>query len=223
MEKIRSLIVGATGLVGGEILKILESQNQNISLLSRTAIKEKSDDVEEYIINFNDIDNFDMPKFDNIFISIGTRLDISELLYIKNANRKKFIEVDYELIIAIAKKAFSSGTKSIAIVSAVGANSSSSNLYLKTKGELEKEIKLIGYEKVVIAQPGHLLGDRPDDGLRLGIVLMELGAKVLEPLMLGPLKDLRSIAAAKVASSMVRFMNSKKGHYKLKYQDFINS
>ena len=164
-----------------------------------------------------------MPKFDNIFISIGTRLNISELLYIKNANRKKFIEVDYDLIIAIAKKAFSSGTKSIAIVSAVGANSNSSNLYLKTKGELEKEIKLIGYEKVVIAQPGHLLGDRPDDVLRLGIVLMELGAKVLEPLMLGPLKDLRSISAAKVASSMVRFMNSKKGHYKLKYQDFINS
>lgn len=106
MEKIRSLIVGATGLVGGEILKILESQNQNISLLSRSALKEKSDDVEEHIINFNDINDFDMPQFDNIFISIGTRLDISELLYIKNANRKKFIEVDYDLIIAIAKKPF---------------------------------------------------------------------------------------------------------------------
>ena len=74
-----------------------------------------------------------------------------------------------------------------------------------------------------LGQPGHLLGNRPDDGLRLGIVFMELGAKVLEPLMLGPLKDLRSISAAKVASSMVRFMNSKKGLYKLKYQDFINS
>jgi NAD dependent epimerase/dehydratase family enzyme len=40
MEKIRSLIVGATGLIGGEILKVLESQNQDISLLSRSALKE---------------------------------------------------------------------------------------------------------------------------------------------------------------------------------------
>ena len=39
MEKTRSLIVGATGLVGGEILKILESQNQNISLDCQSIVR----------------------------------------------------------------------------------------------------------------------------------------------------------------------------------------
>ena len=67
---------------------------------------------------------------------------------------------------------------------------------------MEEEIKLIGYETVVIAQPGHLLGNRPNDKFRFEIPLMEFGAKLFEPLMVGPLKNLRFISAFKVGKAM---------------------
>lgn len=88
---------------------------------------------------------------------------------------------------------------------------------------MEEEIKLIGYETVVIAQPGHLLGNRPNDKFRFEIPLMEFGAKLFEPLMVGPLKNLRFISAFKVGKAMFNFMNSnKKGIFKLKYEEFMN-
>ena len=52
---------------------------------------------------------------------------------------------------------------------------------------------------------------------------MEFGAKLFEPLMIGPLKNLRFISAFNVGKAMVNFMNSnKKGIFKLKYEEFMN-
>ena len=52
MDNIKVLIAGATGLVGGEILRALEHKNQAITLLSRRELKSKPDNIEEIIINF---------------------------------------------------------------------------------------------------------------------------------------------------------------------------
>ena len=52
MEEIRSLVIGATGLVGGEILKIIKEKGGDVSLLSRSPLNNKSDDLKEYILNF---------------------------------------------------------------------------------------------------------------------------------------------------------------------------
>ena len=58
MEEIRSLVIGATGLVGGEIVKIIKEKGGDISLLSRNPLNSKSDDLKEYILNFNEINEF---------------------------------------------------------------------------------------------------------------------------------------------------------------------
>ena len=53
MEEIRSLVIGATGLVGGEILKIIKEKGGDVSLLSRNPLNNKSENLKEYILNFN--------------------------------------------------------------------------------------------------------------------------------------------------------------------------
>tara|TARA_B100000767_G_C19727899_1_gene520314 strand:+ start:699 stop:1376 length:678 start_codon:yes stop_codon:yes gene_type:complete len=220
--KKRSLIIGGTGLIGGEILKILDAQNEDIILFSRCSVKLESKNIKEYLVDFDNLEKIkDIPRVDNVYISIGTRLDVSELLYIKKRARKEFSRVDLDLVLNSAKKAFSLGARSIAIVSAIGANRSSKNLYLKTKGVLEEEIKKIGYEKVVIAQPGHLLGERPGEKIRIEISAMEFIAKILEPLMIGPIKPFRSIEAINVADSMVRsIQDGVNGVFTLRFDDF---
>ncbi len=222
MIKKRSLLIGASGLIGGKILKILHAQNENIILFSRHSINLESKNIKEYLVDFNNLEKIkDVPQIDHVYISLGTRLEVSELLYIKKKDRKEFSRVDLDLVLNSAKTAFSLGARSIAIVSAIGANSLSKNLYLKTKGILEEEIKKIGYKKVVIAQPGHLLGARPEEKLRIEITIMEFIAKILEPLMIGPIKPFRSIEATNVADSMVRsIQDGVDGVFTLRFDDF---
>ena len=187
MDKPKVLIIGASGLVGGEILKTTESMGQEIVTLSRKKLISKNQDTEEIIINFDDLQLSDIPKVNHVYIALGTELDTSELMYIKKPRRKGFRKVDYEYVTEIAKMAHGNGAESISVVSAVGANKSSRNLYLKTKGEMEEKIISIGYNKTVFAQPGHLLGKRLLKKIRPEVPIMEFGARILKPLMIGPL------------------------------------
>ena len=145
-------------------------------------------------------------------------------MYIRKSDRDEFIKIDCEYILNIAKKSFQNGAKSIAVVSAIGANKNSKNLYLKTKGIMEKLVKELGFTKTVFAQPSHLLGKRVDENFKIDVSLIELGGKIFDPLMHGPLTDFRFIDAKYVAKAMVQKMNdSSKGLSVLKYKDFVNA
>ena len=223
MDKPKVLIIGASGLVGGEILKTTESMGQEIVTLSRKKLISKNQDTEEIIINFDDLQLSDIPKVNHVYIALGTELDTSELIYIKKSRRKGFRKVDYEYVTKIAKMAHGNGAESISVVSAVGANKSSRNLYLKTKGEMEEKIISIGYNKTVFAQPGHLLGKRLLKKIRPEVPIMEFVARILKPLMIGPLEDLKFIKASLVAKSMVKHMNIPTDKIvRLKYKELID-
>ena len=223
MDKPKVLIIGASGLVGEEILKTTESMGQEIVTLSRKKLISKNQDTEEIIINFDDLQLSDIPKVNHVYIALGTELDTSELIYIKKSRRKGFRKVDYEYVTKIAKMAHGNGAESISVVSAVGANKSSRNLYLKTKGEMEEKIISIGYNKTVFAQPGHLLGKRLLKKIRPEVPIMEFGARILKPLMIGPLEDLKFIKASLVAKSMVKHMNIPTDRIvRLKYKELID-
>ena len=221
----KSLIVGASGLVGGEILNLLSHEGNDVTIISRRLLKLNLPNVKESIVDFNEIENeINFPAVDHVYIALGKRLDTSELIYIKKSNRDSFIKVDHDYVIAVAKKAFSMGARSISIVSAVGVDKNSMNLYLQIKGKVEEEIKSIGYDNVVIAQPGHLLGERPDDRFRIEIPVIEFFTKILEPLMFGPLQNFRNISAKQVAKGMVTSMqDGSVGVTTLQYKEFIES
>ena len=220
MGKTKVLIIGASGLVGSEILKATEGSDQEIVTISRKKLISKSESTKEIIINFDNIQLSDIPKVNHVYIALGTDLDTSELLYIKKSRRKEFKKVDYGYVIKLAKMAYKQGAESISIVSAVGANKNSKNLYLKTKGEMEEEIISIGYKKTIFAEPGHLLGDRPSKKFRPEVTIMEFGAKILKPIMIGPLEDLKFIEASLVAKSLVKHMNKSSDKIlRLKYKE----
>ena len=106
-------------------------------------------------------------------------------------------------------------------ISAIGADMNSKNFYLQTKGKIENSIKQIGYKKVVFAQPSHLLGSRPNDKIRIEVPIIELGAKIMDPLMIGPLSDLRFIKASCVAKAMIDTLNEGSENLtRLKFKDF---
>ena len=204
----KSLIVGASGLVGGEILNLLSHEGNDVTIISRRLLKLNLPNVKESIVDFNEIENeINFPAVDHVYIALGKRLDTSELIYIKKPNRDSFIKVDHDYVIAVAKKAFSMGARSISIVSAVGVDKNSMNLYLQIKGKVEEEIKSIGYDR-----------------FRIEIPVIEFFTKILEPLMFGPLQNFRNISAKQVAKAMISSMqDSSSGVTTLQYKEFIES
>ena len=217
------LIVGASGLVGGEILENLKITDNDLILLSRKKLQCENY-INQIIIDFEDIDSLDTNlKVDEIYIAIGHKLSLSELIYIKKNDRKNFVNVDFNYIKKIAEFAKNCGANSIGLISAIGANTKSFNTYLKVKGDVEEKIKLIGYKKIIIAHPSHLLGRRSGEQIPMSVKVFEQITNLFGYLMIGPLQKFRNVEANKVAKGIISKMNSvKEGVHYIDYKYFKN-
>ena len=217
------LIVGASGLVGGEILENLKTTNNELILLSRKKLLYENS-INQIVIDFEDIDSLDTNlKIDEIYIGIGHKLSISELIYIKKNNRKSFVKVDFHYIKKVAEFGKNCGANSIGLISAIGANTKSFNTYLKVKGDVEQEIKLVGYKKIIIAHPSHLLGKRAGEDIPMNVKAFEQITNLFGFFMIGPLEKFRNVEAKKVAKGIIAKMNSvEEGIHYIDYKYFKN-
>ena len=80
-------------------------------------------------------------------------------------SKENFRKVDIDYCLSIARKAKESGAETLSLISSIGANSSSKNFYLKTKGELEESIQSLGFSTVNIFRPSFLVGERSEKRL----------------------------------------------------------
>ena len=217
------LLAGASGLVGSNLLNILLKKDSNLILLSRKKVNTKKE-IKQIITSFDELDRLDNKiPIDTVYIAIGKRLSLIELVYLKKKSRSSFKKVDFEYIKDIAAFAKRSGARSLGLISAVGANKNSLNTYLKVKGKTEEEIMSLGFDKVIIARPGHLLGKRKNESINPIIFIFEMITNITGMLLLGPLKKFKNIDSSKVASAIIEKINtSPDGVYLLDYDDFRN-
>ena len=217
------LLAGASGLVGSNLLNILLKKDSNLILLSRKKVNTKKE-IKQIITSFDELDRLDNKiPIDTVYIAIGKRLSLIELVYLKKRSRSSFEKVDFEYIKNIAAFAKRSGAKSLGLISAVGASKNSLNTYLKVKGKTEEEIMSLGFEKVIIARPGHLLGKRKNESINPIIFIFELITNIAGMFFLGPLKKFKNIDSSKVASAIIEKVNTSfDGVYFLDYDDFRN-
>ena len=73
--KIKSLLVGASGLVGSEILKYLHERDQDITIFTRKPLHASTDKHKEINIDFENRNNFDCPYIDHVYSAFGMNLD----------------------------------------------------------------------------------------------------------------------------------------------------
>ena len=217
------LLAGASGLVGNNLLNILQKNDSNLILISRKKVNTNKE-IKQIVTNFDELEQLNNKiSIDTVYIAIGKRLSLIELMYLKKKSRSNFEKVDFEYIKNIAAFAKRSGAKSLGLISAVGANKNSLNTYLKVKGKTEEEIMSLGFDKVIIARPGHLLGKRKNESINPIIFIFEMITNITGMLLLGPLKKFKNIDSSKVASAIIEKINiSPDGVYFLDYDDFRN-
>lgn len=216
------LLIGASGLVGGMIAKFCEEKKYHQVQINRTSLCNKSDLIEEIVTNFNDHEYLeDIPSTDHVCVASGTRLSLSQLIYIRKKDRELFRNIDLKMPVEIAKNAFLKGAKEISIISAVGADENSTNYYLKTKGMLEKEIKNIGFDKITFVRPGHLLGKR-NSRVTWEVKFYEFIFMMMKPMMVGMFKKFRNVQAKDVALAVISSIEkSFDGSKILEYDDIV--
>ena len=225
MNKKTSLIAGSTGFLGSKILNFLYKEDQKIYCLSRRKSEINSINIEDIIIDFDAINNLSLPKIDHVYLCLGYELRAWELISMPERKKDPFYKVDYEYTLNIAKKAEEVGATSISLVSAVGANKNSESFYLKTKVDLEEEIKKLKFETINIFQPGHLAGrinwQKKKSDPRLDVFAFEIGSLFLDPFLVSRLKKFRSINANKLANFIVKStINENLGINQYQYSDF---
>ena len=194
-----AIIIGATGLVGSTLVKqICENPNYSkVVLLLRKPLNISHSKLIQEVIDF---DNIDASKIlgDDLFCAMGTTLA-------KAGSKEAQYKIDCTYPYEIGKIAKANGVKQYILVSSVGANSDSSNFYLRTKGDLENKIQLLGFQNFVSVRPSMLLGDREES--RLGEKIGKVFSNLLSPLLFGSLRKYHGIEASDVAKAMQRLAN----------------
>lgn len=192
-----ALIIGATGLIGNQLLvKLLHSPYYDkVVVLTRRTLGIINTKLTEIIFDFDKPDASKVVAND-IFCCLGTTIK-------KAGSKDAFKKVDLEYPLTIAALARQNNAEKFLIVTAMGADSKSAFFYNQVKGEVEHGLTSLKYPALHIFRPSLLLGDRPES--RMGEKVGEVLAAVFKPVMFGPLKKYRAIDSAKVANAMLAF------------------
>ncbi len=191
-----ALLVGATGLVGSELLTqlLVHPNYKEVVALVRRPLDQKHPKLRQEIIDFDQLDATKV-QGDDVFSALGTTLK-------KAGSKDAQYRIDCMYPAQIGLLARQNGAKQYLLVSALAANADSSNFYLRTKGDLEGKIKALNFDHFVTARPALLLGDRED--VRLGEVIGAAISRLFKPII--PRKY-QAIAASKVATALISLAN----------------
>ena len=209
-----SLVIGSTGLIGKKLIFELAKKDSEVIAIARRSISNLPKKVSLLNINFDDfLENGSLPSCDHIYICLGTTIK-------KAGSQSEFKKVDFDYCVSFAKKAREAGATKISLVSSVGANPYVKNFYLKTKGEVEEEIKKIDFHYINIFRPSLLLGSREENRF-----LEKIGQNLspfINLFLIGFLRKYRSIKSSNVAYCMANYKQSGGVRY-LYFDDFNNN
>jgi len=206
-------VVGATGLIGGELLQQLfnDPYFNKIRALVRRPLAIDNQKLEKKLVDFDDADSLlvALDGSDVVFVAVGTTQ--RKVKGDKQAYRK----VDYDIPVNLARYCKIVGCNKYVLVSSVGANGNSNNFYLKLKGEVEDSIKQAGIESVHIMRPSMLLGSRKESRPLEKIAQPVMG--VLSFLLPSKYKPIKARDVAKAMSRISK--TDKRGFFVYEYHD----
>lgn len=190
-----AIVIGATGLIGSNVVKLLIDAEHvsRIRVITRRPIDYSSEKVENHVINFDRLSDYeDLFAADILFSCLGTTAKQAGSI-----SNQRIVDLDYQY--NAARIACEQGVSNYLLVSSSGADKQSLSAYLKMKGELETKIQDLAFEHISILQPSLLLGQRQQSRLA-----EDLASKVLPMICKLPmLRRYRPIYGLEVAQKMV--------------------
>ncbi len=193
-EQLRICLVGATGLTGWEMIEqgVARSDVRIIAVSRREKPLPIGARMEMVVAEASDWGkSIAFARAQLLVCALGTTW--------RKAGKDEavFRAVDLDLVLASARHARAAGIDHMIVVSSVGADASSSNRYIKAKGEMEQGLAKLGFRRLDILRPGLLRGARGEQRIaeRLGMLFSPLA----DLLMRGQFRKYRSIRVSVLA------------------------
>ncbi|WP_374139558.1 NAD(P)H-binding protein, partial [Sphingomonas sp.] len=152
---VKLTLVGATGLVGRAVMEELVGRSDfRLTAMARREVPlPKGARMEMRLAP--------VEQWDEVLHAIHPEVVICTLgTTWRKAGRDEevFREVDYSLVLDVARAAKEAGAWHFIFVSSVGANSAAKNFYLRVKGETENALAKLHFKRLDILRPGLLRG-----------------------------------------------------------------
>lgn len=196
MSKI-AIVLGATGLTGGLLTRLLinDSFFSKIKLVSRRPTGFEHPKVETIICDILQLGSIKSQFVgDVVFCCIGTTKA-------KTPDRTLYYSIDYGIPTNAALLAKENGIPTFMVISSVGTSTKSPFFYVRTKGEMERDVIATGIENTYILKPAFING-RPDLDRKGEKGLKKIMA-ITDFFMIGFLRKYRSVMAADIAKAMI--------------------
>ena len=184
------LLAGATGLVGSRVLAL----RREIVPVGRRATGVAG----EIVADFAALPP--LPPARVAISALGTTIRAA-------GSQAAFRAVDHDAVLAFARGAQAAGVHHFIVITAVGADATSGIFYSRVKGEVERDLAALGFERLDILQPGLILGPRADR--RPVEALFQALAPLFDPLLIGGLDKYGGIGADAVAQAIAALCDAK--------------
>jgi uncharacterized protein YbjT (DUF2867 family) len=216
MSSRTAVVLGASGLVGGFCLRALVDDQDYTRVLTfgrRELPSLTRAKVAQRVADLGSLTADDFQGAQDVFCALGTTIR-------KAGSQEAFRRIDLELPLRSAAEALKAGAEQFVVVSSVGADAASKNFYLRTKGELERDLANLPFKAIHILRPSLLIGKRPE--FRLGEAIGMKIAPVLDLLTLGSLRKYHSIRAEIVGKAMMgAARQGKNGTFIYEYEEIV--
>ncbi len=203
MTNKKALVVGATGLVGSQLIAQLQADYHwaEIIVLARRPESHPKKGINWYQVDLAQADSWvsHLTGVHDLFCCLGTTMK-------KAGSKERFRQVDYELVLKIGRAAHQAAVPQLLVISAIGANPNSRVFYNRVKGEMERDLAATGIPRLVVARPSLLIGSRGENrwGEKLAGAVFNVGGRLLR----GSLEKYRAIDSSDVARALVALAKS---------------
>lgn len=150
-----ALVAGATGLVGGHLLRrLLEDTTwERVISVGRRQLNIQHPRLEQRVVDFSSVGT--LPHIDDAFSTLGTTIK-------KAGSQSAFYAVDHDAVLAVARAAREAGAERFLHVTAIGASAGSRIFYNRVKGETERDVAALGFPLAIAFRPSLIDGERLD-------------------------------------------------------------
>ena len=152
------LLLGATGLVGKNVL----AQALAVAAVSGVVAPTRRPLAAHPKLVNPVSDRLQSLVADELFGGVGGVVCALGTTIRKAGSREAFREVDYALPLLFAQSAREYGVARFALVSASVASPRSGVFYARIKGEVERDVQLIGFPSLTILRPSLIGGEREE-------------------------------------------------------------
>jgi uncharacterized protein YbjT (DUF2867 family) len=151
------MLVGATGLIGGAVLRQAQGDDRVTRIVAPTRRQlPPHPKLENPLVDFEHLPA-DAPWWavDGVVCALGTTIR-------KAGSQEAFRRVDHDYPLAVARLARQHGARAFALNSATGADPRSRFFYNRVKGEVEEALRGVGFPSLTIVRPALIGGDREE-------------------------------------------------------------